>query len=992
MLVFILVVNQKSVIVAPVSAFVLAIFFQGSASETVDQPLSPREAAASMRVPAGFQVTLFAGEPDVVQPIDFSIDSRGRLWVCEARSYPKHTEKPAGDRILIFEDTDHDGKHDKRTVFYDQLNYVTGIEVGFGGIWVMSPPHFFFIPDRDGDDVPDGEPEVALDGFGNHANSHNLANGFEWGPDGWLYGTHGRTNWSMIGKPGTPDEDRVRFDGGVWRFDPVTKKWESFCDGTTNPWGIDWDEHGEAFMTNCVNPHLFHAIPGAHYEPWRGRESSRHAYRRIQTIADHLHYAGKDIRGTLDLEETLALGGGHAHCGVLVYPHNGPWPARYRGAVLINNIHGDRINCDRPARFGSGFTASHAPDLMIARDPWFMGVALQLGPDGSVFVSDWSDTGECHSVRNTRKKTGRIYKIVYMNPKMPDLNLYSKSNLALAELALSENRFIERHARRILWERTSKKPADSHLSEYLRTAIKENETAPQKLKALWALRCIGALNDEYLAALTGPESVKAWAIRLACEDGQVVGPMWGKLLAAAQTKAPPRVHLHLISGAMRLPAEQRWQIVEALSAGEIDPDDPNLPLMLWYLAHPLIDDDFHRFVDLAKSPISLFREHVARRVASESEQDRALEGLIAIDTHLQKEIITGIIAGLEGVREMKMPRGWEAAFLQTRSHPDPEVEEKAIQLALIFDDPKALRILRDNSSNPKLPAGWRNRSLNSLLQKRIPDLGPLLLSLIDDEKVRATAIRGLAEYQQPETANRILDQYVKLSQPEKQDALQTLASRPEWAAKLLDAVEAKEIPRSDLSAFTARQIINLNDESLSGRVRKTWGELRQTSEKKQKQIDTLRKKLNPDSIAQSDPAAGRNHFQSLCAACHKMFGEGGEAGPELTGSQRTNLDYLLENLIDPSASVSKDFQMQIITTTGDRVVSGFSESESEAAVVIRSINERIVIPRNEIKSRSYSEMSMMPEGLLNALTTMQLRELFAYLSSPRKVGGRGAAK
>ncbi len=172
-------------------------------------PLSPVGAARTMAVPDGFQVTLFAGEPDVQQPIGFCLDDRDRLWVAEADNYPNHGNRP-GDRILIFEDADGDGRFDKRSVFFEGLNYVTGIEVGFGGAWVMSPPNFYFIPDRNGDDKPDGEPIVLLDGFGNHANSHNLANGFSWGPDGWLYGTHGRTNWSMIGKPGTPDSSFLR--------------------------------------------------------------------------------------------------------------------------------------------------------------------------------------------------------------------------------------------------------------------------------------------------------------------------------------------------------------------------------------------------------------------------------------------------------------------------------------------------------------------------------------------------------------------------------------------------------------------------------------------------------------------------------------------------------------------------------------------------------------------------------------------------------------
>ena len=180
--------------------FLLAVFCaphlwgaKKNAQPVVEKPFPPLEAAKTMQVPKGFNVTLFAGEPDIKQPIGFCIDDRGRLWVAEANNYP---DKKAGkkDRIIILEDTDGDGTHDKRIVFCDKLEYVSGIEVGFGGAWVMSIPNFYFIPDKDYDGVPDGEPIVLLDGFGTHANAHNIANGFAWGPDGWLYATHGRSH------------------------------------------------------------------------------------------------------------------------------------------------------------------------------------------------------------------------------------------------------------------------------------------------------------------------------------------------------------------------------------------------------------------------------------------------------------------------------------------------------------------------------------------------------------------------------------------------------------------------------------------------------------------------------------------------------------------------------------------------------------------------------------------------------------------------------
>jgi len=290
--------------------------------------------------------------------------------------------------------------------------------------------------------VPDGEPQVLLDGFGNHANSHNLANGFAWGPDGWLYGTHGRTNWSLLGKPGTPDEERIHFDGGVYRYHPVRHVWEPFADGTTNPWGIDFDDFGQGFVCNCVNPHLFHVIQGAHYEPWRDRPSSQHAYRRIDTIADHLHFTGvSNVRDGIGSPEEDDIGGGHAHCGTMVYL-GGTWPDRYRNTVFMNNIHGKRVNNDILKRLGSGYTASHGPDLMKSPDSWFMGVTIAYGPDGSVFVSDWSDTGECHSVKNTQRDTGRIFKISYGQPAAMRQDVSELADDELVAFAVARQRLV----------------------------------------------------------------------------------------------------------------------------------------------------------------------------------------------------------------------------------------------------------------------------------------------------------------------------------------------------------------------------------------------------------------------------------------------------------------------------------------------------------------------------------------------------------------------
>ena len=577
----------------------------------IEKPFTPLEAAKTMQVPKGFNVTLFAGEPDIKQPIGFCIDDRGRLWVAEANNYP---DKKAGkkDRIIILEDTDGDGRHDKRIVFYDKLEYVSGIEVGFGGVWVMSIPNFYFIPDADYDGVPDGEPVVLLDGFGTHANSHTIANGFAWGPDGWLYGTHGITNWSLPGKPGTPKEKRRRFEGGVWRYHPVRHVWEPFAIGTTNPWGIDWNEYGHAFVCNCVNPHLFHIIQGAHYEPARNRPTGRFAYERIPTIADHLHFTNtKTIRAGIGTPEEDAAGGGHAHSGTMIYLGDN-WPAKYRGDVFMNNIHGRRINHDRLARKGSGYAASHAPDVMRARDPWFVGVTLAYGPDGGVYVSDFSDTGECHHTRNTQKHTGRIYKITFGKPKPWKGDIGKLNILELVKLQSHPNEWFARHARRVLHERQAN-------TSVLAKTLKSSRSVPLRLRALWALRVTGNLDEKKLEGLLqdSSEHLRAWAIQLLCENRKPSEAARAEFARMAHEDKSPLVRLYLASAMQRLLLKQRVPVLAHLLAHTEDKDDQNLPLMYWYATEPVVAADRVAAVKLLTAcQIPKVRQFITHRMAT----------------------------------------------------------------------------------------------------------------------------------------------------------------------------------------------------------------------------------------------------------------------------------------------------------------------------------------------------------------------------------------
>lgn len=959
----------------------------------VDAPLPPIEAAQAMKVPEGFRVSLFAGEPDVRQPIGFCIDDRGRLWVAEAYSYPVHNSRPANDRILIFEDTNANGQFDKRTVFYDRLNYVTGIEIGFGGAWVMSPPYFYFIPDRDRDDVPDSSPVVLLDGFGNHANSHNIANGFAWGLDGWLYGTHGRTNFSKIGKPGATENERTQFDGGVYRYHPTQHIWEPYADGTTNPWGIDWNEYGEGFVCNCVNPHLFHVIQGAHYEPWRNRESSQFAYKRIDTIADHLHFVGKqNVRDGLGSHEEDAAGGGHAHCGTMVYQGDN-WPDKYRNQVFMNNIHGKRVNQDFLQRSGSGYVASHAPDVIRSQDPWHMGVTLQYGPDGGVFLLDWSDTGECHSVRNTRRETGRIFKITFGTPTTKVFDVAQKSNQELVDLHLHRNEWFVRHARRVLQERAARGEDLSQAKSGLLQLFGAAQSTPDKLRAFWTMHALGCMDENYLLTQTRhpDEHIRAWSIRFLCEGKKPSATTLSRMASMAQSDPSPVVRLYLCCAAQRIKPDLRWDMLHALMMRKEDVQDANVPLMIWYAFEPLVQVDLNRFIaSAALTEIPLVREHIARRALSSKLSEESLNGLLASiekckSPEAQADILRGTLKGLEGVRSVPMPASWPNLWSNLRKTSHKECQQLSMELALVFNDPTALEILQSQAKDRNASTQDRQRAIVALISKKHAPTAEMLLQFIDDPAVQRPAIRGLAEFEHPAVVPTLLDRFASLDPASQQDALQTLSSRHPWAIRLMDAIESQKVSTKTITAFTVRQIQSLNDPELNRRLKKAWGEFRDTPGEKAKRIADLKRRLTPAVLNASDRSAGRLLFQKHCSACHRIFDAGGSIGPDITGAQRTNVDYLLENLVDPSATVARDFQIELVQTTDARVLTGIVVDENDQAVTLQTVNERVIVPKNEIENRKPSQSSLMPDGILEPLSFVQIRDLFGYLSGPSQV-------
>lgn len=1004
---------------------------QPKKSTVIADGLTPQQAAERMTVPEGFHVRLAAGEPLVHQPVAFTIDSRGRLWVAEAYTYPNRAKEGEGkDKIIILEDTDGDGLFEKRKVFIEGLNLVSGLELGNGGVYVGAAPYLMFIPDRNGDDIPDGpgrerqikQPlqfpkdvlpgvKVLCDGFG-WQDTHETLNSFIWGPDGWLYGCHGVFTHSLVGKPGTEEQNRLGLNAGVWRYDPHLDNFEVFAHGTSNPWGVDFNDKGHAFITACVIPHLWHMIQGARYQRQGGQHFNPYTFEDIPTIADHRHYVGKiEDHAWWGHEphapaDTLAAGGGHAHCGAMIYLGDN-WPAKYRNQIFMNNVHGNRVNECLLEQSGSGYVGRRAPDLMIANDHWYRGINLKYGPDGSVFVIDWYDKNACHRTNPEiwDRTNGRIYNIRFgeidaakKKQVQADLTKLNGAKIDdLVELHKHANEWFVRMARQKLQELTKLERIEIQRAQAaLENQFDKAPTVEQKLQILWTLHAIYADTRGLTRSLLdyngeNSEYLRAWAVQLGFERGLFANGFFERVVDMAKSDPSPVVRLYIASALQRLLNEQRWPIAEALLTHD-DANDHNLTLITWYGIEPLVAADPARAIALAKMAKNpKLTRFIVRRAASGNESLNAAVAWLAAakDAATQKMLLDEIRQAFEGRVNIPQPAAWTVAYEALLKSDDANVKAKADQIAVALGDKRILPRMRALLADGKAPLAQRQQALELLVKGRDGDAAPALRAALDEAALRGAAIRALAALDDNATPAALLARYGQLAEAEKRDAINTLIVRPTWAGKLFDAIEKGEIPRTDLHAYHVQQLLGFKDDALAKRITAVWGEIRATAKDKQEQIVKHKTTLTAARLKAADLGNGRRLYVKTCAACHTLFGEGAKIGPDITGSNRANLDYILENILDPSSIVGKDYLTTNIATKDGRVVNGLIQKETDSALTIRTINDTVVVAKSDIDERKLLDQSLMPERQLETLTADEIRDMIAYLGSPIQVALRG---
>lgn len=967
---------------------------------------APQAAARSMEVPDGFHVDLIASEPDLVQPIAMSFDARGRIWVVEANTYPQRVKGQKGkDSILILEDTNGDGSFDSRKVFAEGLNLVSGIEIGFGGVWVGAAPYLLFFPDANGDDIPDGDPEILLDGWG-YEDTHETLNSFTWGPDGWLYGCHGVFTHSNVGKPGTPKDQREPLNAGIWRYHPTRHEFEVFAHGISNPWGLDFDENGDWFASACVIPHYYHVIQGGRYFRQAGQHFNPYVYDDIETIADHLHYgdgtlASMKADGKVDralqrelAADTSAVGGGHAHCGLVVYQGD-TFPEAYRGDHFFFNLHGHRIVRERTERDGSGHVARHGPDFALAKDHAFIGVGLMLGPDGALYASDWHDPQTCHhrDYEIWDRTDGRIFRIRHGDHQARPINLPAASDLDLLEALADENAFIARQAQRILQERAATGSLDTDtVRKALRKLLAPGQSRTIRLRALWTQQVCGLLGPKELYSLLndGDSFVRGWAVHFLAEDESALAPeVLRALVELAEQDASADTRRYLTAALQRLPHQQRWPLAEALASRPEDLKDQNLPLMVWYGVEPLVEENPSRAISIAsKAEWPVLGEFTRRRAAAFEGGREALLAYVADATTAAQFAGRGAeyLAAIGSQTNLGRTASWKALLEKGASLDHPKAKTMLLRIRARLGDADAFAYWRDVVSDDGRLPRLRSEALELLQLGGDPEVGPLAASLLSDSKLRQAALTALPRYLNEPIALEVIAALPAFPLNLRNESINLLASRPATTLALLKSIESEDLNASLVSPVLMRQMRNHGLSEIDRLMESIWGAVNPSPPNLPREVRRWKFALTPEALSRADLSHGRQVFENTCGICHKLFDNGVALGPDLTGSNRANLDYLLENVLAPNSIVGTAYQLNSFSTKDGRAISGMVRSEDDNSyTIVMPGGSETILRKDEVKNREILDQSMMPAGLFDAIPEDDVAALVAYLASPTQV-------
>lgn len=968
-------------------------------------PLSPQDALAKLRTMDDLQVDLVLADPVIGQPLSMKWDHRGRMWLVEYLQYPDPAgltavsrdqflrtvwdrtpqpppnHFPGADRISVHEDTNGDGVYDSHHVFVEGLSLATSIALDRDGVWVLNPPHLLFYPDRDGDGVADGDPEVHLEGFGLE-DSHSVVNSLRWGPDGWLYATQGSTVSAEVRRYGSDDEPIRSIGQLVWRYHPKRRIYEIFSEGGGNAFGVEFDDRGRVFSGhNGGDTRGFHYEPGAYFRKGFGKHgelSNPYAFGFFEAMG---HHRAERFTHTFVIQQSESL------------------PARFRDHLFgVEPLQG-RVMISRMERDGATFrTTDIGPGLWSDGDSWFRPVDIQEGPDGALYIADFYEQRidhASHSQGRIHRESGRVYRLRGADASV-EFSLPAPDDLA---------GWLDKFDSPIRWQRETAVRRVIELADestwpllarhLIYSSQSTNLSEAAILGRLWALGQLRPLDEPIAAALLEHPlaSVRRWTIRFLGQAGEVSPSIAQRLTRIAATEPDEEVRVQLAATARGLDVTPALELVDALIVHPQAAQDNRLPLMVWWAIESQISQSPEQVVRWWTERSTRWQQEIVRRDLAERMMRRFAATGNRRDLLFCAELLR---AAPDGAAAETLLTGFEAAYRgrSLAGLPNELVEAMAatgggsLPLRVRRGDSPAIDEAITFALDAKRPAAERIEYLEMLGDVRpAAALDPLTgLAVVDDlpDPIRIAALAALQGYGDPRIAARVLDVLQHLSPPSREAALNLVASRPVWTRDLLDRVERGTVDPESITDASLRKLHLHRDEEIREAIRRHWGEISgATTAQMEADIDRFRESI---AAGIGNPRVGKTLFGTHCGTCHRLFNEGGQSGPDLTSYQRQDVRGMITHIVNPSLEIREGFENHLVLTDDGRAVNGLIVDSDRQVIVLRDASGQTrTIPRDEILESAVVKQSLMPEGLLTPLNDQQIRDLFAYLRSPQPI-------
>ena len=972
---------------------------------------TPSEQQSGFKLPPGFQIELYASEPDIGKPINLTFDAKGRMWVTQSFEYPFPAEPGKGsDRITILEDTDKDGKADKFTQFSDTLNIPIGILPMNDGAIAYSIPNVYRFNDNNSDGKADAK-KVLLGPF-EHRDTHGMVNNFIRGYDGWIHSCHGFTNRSTVA--GGDGDSITMISGNTFRFRPDGSRVEHITHGRINPFGLAYDELGYLYSTDCHTSPLYQLIRGADYTQWGKEEAMGFA---------------PDMK-PLEREATALAG--------IAYYADVKFPKEYQSNFYIGDAVASRVYRNSFSFKGSSPVGKLEEEFVLSEDPWFRPVDVKLGPDGALYIADFYNSIIGHyevplSHPKRDKVRGRIWRITYKGEDNDVKDLMAAPLDELIKSLDADNLVVRMAAADQIADRIGE-AAVAPVSEMIGN---EDIRSRAYIHGLWILHRINGLTDEVLtkSATHSDPVVRVHSMRILAERESLEPPFF-ELVSNALKDGDPHVKRAATELLQKFPTMLSLRLALAERALASDNDSHQLYTTRLVLRNLLRDDnlmkeagsadwnqkDAGHIVDvllgvpspdaaefltshLAKTSekgerLTRLYEHLARFIPADK-----LENVIDAahkegGNNVDAQFISfkGIQQGIarRGGKESAQLQGWGKVLAvdllkkytarnSSKSDDDKAKQQFAADLAGKYKvaalEPTLLEFVEAGSTaDPDVQVSALRSLLMLNTNKHVALAGRILNDTVAPQLKRRVA-SVLADFSGP-AVNKVLSD-VKNAPPDLQwDVVMALAGTTEGKDIIFRKVRQGELlPRALIDPRIEERLQANISERQKRELDKIVADLEPVSKERQIQIDTWLVAFNTTTEPLSIDT-GKIIFTKNCSPCHAIENNGGAIGPQLDGVGKWGPRALTEKILDPNRNVSEAFRNYTITTKDGKVMTGlFRREEGEVIVFADASGKEFSVPKNNIAEQKISKYTLMPDQFGQVLSQDEFNALLKFLLS-----------